>query len=1075
MPEPVRNLLCSTAIAALTAATLASTAAGAKDVTNAQTAPIATATANNGAPDAINITKDGSVTVTSGTAVTVNSNHKVTNGGKIAISNANGSTGIAAMDGTSGDIVNGGTITIDEPYTPKDDDNDGDLDGPFALGGNRQGIRTMGAHAGDVVNSGTITVEGNDSTGIALGGALTGDLIHDGKTGVIGDRVIGIDAQAIDGDVRLAGTVQARGKDAMAARFGGDVTGAMVVQGEIDASGYRYTAQPTGATKLDADDLLQGGPAISVEGNVTGGILLAVAPKDSDPDKADEDSDGIEDAKEGSAKITSYGSAAALSIGSATRDIAIGAVAGTASKFGLIVDGLVDGRGVYGGVSATGLVVGGRGHGVSIANGIGISGGVGALSGGANATALRLAAGASTPLLQNAGSIEARGSSTGDTRAIAVSVEQGANLPTIRNSGSIKAVATGEGGNAIAIRDTGGTVSLIENAGQISASGAKKGSGRNIAIDLSARTAGATVRQTQVASGHAAPSIVGNVLFGSGNDLLELADGGLSGDVSFGAGNDTLSLGGDAVHAGNVSFGTGTSAMSLLGSSAFGGTADFGGGSGTLSLSGTSIFSGGIANGGNVAVTVAGGTLDLSKPTSIASLSVGATGMLVATLDKAAGSGTAIDVAGNASFAEGAKLALRLADVSTAEGSYAVLTAGSITGLDKLDTVETLIPYMFKAEISEDAPGNVLTVDVARRSVTELGLNRSGAAAYSAVFAALGEDEEIENSFLAITNGDAFRQTLATMLPDHAGGVFEGIGQGERTLIRQMQDPVSPIIDEGAFTVTLNLALWNSDKGLGDSGAYDLQGHGFSLTGEYDIGFGHVGATLASLWNQHTNGAASDVKNSSFEAAAHWRGNWGPVGGFVRGALGRSDIKSQRVFNGTSDGESVKRTIKGKWDGDFVSLAAGASAEGGWRYIFFRPQVMVDYVKLDEDGYSETGGDEALDLTVDARSSDELGLSAGMVLGADIMGRGSRDSNWLRIETEGGWREVLDGELGETTARFAGGDDFTLQGETSTSGWYGRLRAVGGPGGVIMMGELSAEERFEELAIALRGNLKIVF
>ena len=106
-----------------------------------------------------------------------------------------------------------------------------------------------------------------------------------------GDRVIGIDAQAIDGDVRLAGTGQARGKDAMAARFGGDVTGAMVVQGEIDASGYRYTAQPTGATKLDADDLLQGGPAISVEGNVTGGILLAVAPKDSDPDKADEDSD----------------------------------------------------------------------------------------------------------------------------------------------------------------------------------------------------------------------------------------------------------------------------------------------------------------------------------------------------------------------------------------------------------------------------------------------------------------------------------------------------------------------------------------------------------------------------------------------------------------------------------------------------------------------------------------------------------------------------------------------------------------------------------------------------------------
>nr|WP_230279495.1 autotransporter outer membrane beta-barrel domain-containing protein [Croceicoccus sp. Ery15] len=1072
MPRTVRNLLCSTAFAAIA---IASTTAGAKDVTDARTAPIATSTVNEGAADAINITSNGSVTVNGGTAVTMDSNHKVTNGGKIAISNADGATGIGAAAGTSGDIVNTGTITIDEPYAPKDDDNDGDLDGPFALGSNRYGIRTMGAHDGKIVNSGTITIEGNDSAGIALGGTLTGDLVHDGKTSVLGDRSIGVDAQAINGKVRLAGTVEARGEDAIGARFGGDVSGAMVVQGTISASGYRYTSAPANATKLDADDLLQGGPAISIEGNVGGGIILAIAPKDSDPANNDEDSDGIEDSKEGSAKVTSFGKAAAISIGSADRDIAIGEVAGTASKFGLIVDGIAEGRGVYTGVDANGIAIGGQGHGVTIANGIGISGGVGALSNGANATALRLGAGASTPLLQNSGTIEARGSSAANTRAVAVLVEQGASLPTVKNSGSIKAVATAEDGTAVAIRDASGTLSLIENAGSISATGAKAGTGRNIAIDLSAANGDTTVRQTQVASGHAAPAITGDVLFAGGDDVLDLADGTLTGDVHFGAGDDALRLSGDAVQTGKVSFGTGTSEMTLAGTSSFIGSADFGGGAGTLALSGNSFFSGELANSGNLAVSVASGTLDINKPASIASLSVGETGMLIATLDSAAGSGTAITVAGTASFADGAKLALRLADVATAEGSYNVLTAASITGLDDLETVDTLVPYMFKAEISEDAPANTLTVDVARRTVAELGLNRSGAAAYDAVFAALSQDEDIEGSFLSITDGDAFRQTVASMLPDHAGGVFEGIAQGERTLIRQMQDPVSPIIDDGAFTATLNLALWNSDKGLGDSGAYDLQGHGFSLTGEYDTGFGHVGATIASLWNQHTNGMASDVKNSSYEVAAHWRGNWGPAAGFLRGAIGRSDIKSERVFTGTSDGESVKRTIKGKWDGDFVSFAAGASAEGGWRYIFFRPQVMVDYVKLDEDSYSESGGDEALDLTVDKRSSDELGLSAGMVLGADLMGMGSRDNGWLRIETEGGWREVLAGDLGGTTARFADGDDFTLQGETSTSGWYGRLRVMGGPGGVIMGGELSAEERFDNTAIALRGNMRIVW
>ena len=1072
MSEPVRNLLCSTAIVAIA---ISSSAASARDVTTAQTAPIATATANSGAPDAINITDKGSVTVSGGTAVTMNSNHKVTNGGKITITNANGSTGIAAAAGTSGDIVNSGTILLDEPYSPKDNDNDGDLDGPFALGGDRHGIRTLGAHAGNLVNGGTITVEGNNSAAIRLGGTLTGKLTHDGKSGVIGDNVIGIDAQAINGDVRLAGTVAARGENSVGARFGGDISGAMVVQGDISASGYRYTAAPSTTPKLDADDLLQGGSAISVEGDVAGGILLAIAPRDSDPDKADEDADGIEDAKEGSAKVTSFGKAAALSIGSASRDIGIGAVAGTASKFGLQVDGIVDGRGVYVGVDANGLAIGGMGHAVTIANGIGIAGAVGALSNGGNATAIRLGAGASTPVLQNSGSIEARGSSVGGTRAAAVLVEQGASLPALKNSGSIKAVAAAENGTAIAIRDTSGTLTLVENAGEIAATGAKAGTGRNIAIDLSAAGGNATVRQTQVAADHAAPVIKGDLLFAAGNDLLDLADGALAGSVSFGAGNDALRLSGDAIHSGKVLFGSGTAEMSLSGKSYFTGDADFGGGTGVLSLADSAAFSGGLGNSGNLAVTVAGGTLDITRPASIASLSVGATGVLVATLDKTAGSGTAINVGGNASFVQGSKLALRLADVATAEGSYDVLTAGSITGKDKITTVDALVPFLFKAEIDKDAPANVLTIDVARRTVAELGLNRSAAAAYDAVFAAMSQDEDVEGSFLAITNGDAFRQTVATMLPDHAGGVFEGIGQGERTLIRQMQDPVSPIIDDGAFTATLNLALWNSDKGLGDSGAYDLQGHGFSLTGEYDVGFGLFGATVASLWNQHTNGIASDVKNSSVEVAAHWRGNWGPVAGFVRGALGRADIKSERVFTGTFDGESVRRTIKGKWDGDFVSFAAGASAEGGGRYVFFRPQVMVDYVRLNEDGYGETGGDEALDLTIDSRKSDELGLSAGLVLGADLMGMGKRDSAWLRIETEGGWREVLDGELGETTARFEDGDDFTLQGETSTSGWYGRLRVMGGPGSVIMGGELSAEERFEELSIALRGNMRIVW
>lgn len=1048
MPRYLPNtLLATTAVLAL------STAAHAEDVTTARTAPLRTSTIKNGAADAITVTKDGSVVLTSGTAITQDSSHAVGNAGALTISNASSAIGIDALAGTSGDIANTGTITIDEPYTPTDTDNDGDLEGPFALGSNRYGIRTQGAHVGKITQGGTITIEGNDSSGVALGGKLTGAFTHDGTTKVLGDRTVAVSAQAIEGNVRLAGTVTAQGKDAIGARFGGDVTGAMVVQGSLSTTGYRYTAVPADASKLDADDLLQGGPALLVEGSVSGGIVLAVPPKDADTAKPDEDGDGIEDAKEGSAKVVSYGAAPAMQIGATDRAATIGAVASTASQFGLIVDGPVEGQGLYSGVNGNGLVIGGRGGAVSIVNGIGVSGNVSATSNGASATALRIGAGATTPLLQNAGTIAATGGNAATAVTTAVRVDLGGTLPTIRNSGAIKATA-GEAGAATAIADASGSLTLVENSGSIAATGAKAGTGRNVAIDLSGANGNVTVKQTQVAAGITAPSIVGDVRLGAGDDLLDIADGSLAGDVRFGGGSDTLNLAGDAVLTGAVDFG--------------------GSGADALNLAGTARFTGSLANSANLAVKLAGGTLDVNRPASIASLEVGATGVLVVTLDKAAGAGSLYTVAGNASFAEGAKLGIRLADISTAVGSYQVLTAGSLTGRDKLATLTDLVPFMFKAELNKNAAANTIVVDVARRTAAELELNRSAAAGYDAVYAVLAQDQKIEDVFLAITSGEQFRSTVGQMLPDHAGGAFEGVSLGARALARQMQDPQGPIAGAGRFTTTVNMTFWNSDRETGQSAAYELNGYAWSATGEYATDLGRFGGTVAYIHNAYDNGDVSSVKSTGFEAAAHWRGKFGPVSAFARGAIGRMDFKGERTFSGAIGTETVTRTMDGKWDGNYVAASGGVSIEGGSQFFFFRPGVTVDYVRLKEDGYSESGGDK-LNLVVDSRTSDELAVNPSLTLGVDFLGMRARDENWFRLETEGGWREIVGGGLGATTARFAGGEDFTLQGEDASSGWFARLRAIGGSAGFTLGGELSGEDRHGRVDLAVRGSVTVAW
>ena len=1065
------TLLASTALLALAAP------AHAEDITTKRETPVKTSTVKNGAPDSITITSAGSVVLTSGTAVTMDSDHTVTNGGTVTIGNADNAIGILAEDGTTGAITNSGKITIDEPYTPTDTDNDGDLDGPFALGSNRFGIRTAGTHGGAITNTGTITVEGNDSAGIWLGGTQNGALRNDGTISVVGDRTTALYAQAVNGNVRLAGTVGAQGKDAVAAHFAGDVTGTMEIQGNIASTGYRYTTVPSDTSKLDADDLLQGGSAVLIEGDVTGGIIFAVPPANNNASNNDEDGDGIEDSKEGTAKITTYGAAPAVVIGAAGRDIAIGPVQSTAAKYGVQIDGTILGTGLYEGVDGNGLVIGGQGGAVTIANGIGINGGVGATSKDANATALRLGAGADVPKLQNAGAIEAKSGATANSKAIAVKVDTGAQLGTISNSGTIKATVGGNLGTATGILDTSGSVTLVENSGTIEASGAAADSDRNVAIDLSANTSGATIRQTVVATGKTAPSIKGDIRLGSGNDTLDLADGSFSGDAFFGAGTATYTLSGDAWQNGNVTFGADADTMSLAGTSLFNGTADFGGGADVLNIAGTAYFGGKLANSGSLAVNLTGGALDLASPTALGSLDVGANGILIATLDKEAGAGSLYNVAGAASFADGAKLGVRLANVDDAEGSYVVLEAGSLTGAAELELATTAMPFLFKADFGTPANANQIVIDIVKRTATELGLNRSQTSAYDAIFAALGNDEDIEQVFLGISDGDVFRSTVSRMLPDHAGGTFEGVSLGSRTFARQVADPPSPVYSIGGIDVIVSSALWSSDKDAGETAAYDLGGFGFSAAGEVDTKVGAFGLSASWMWNEYDQlGGDQSANSDTYELGAYWRGHWGGFTAFGRGSIGKVDADGWRLFRYTLDEKEVERQVKGEWGGTLMTASAGMAYEFGGEGAFFaRPSVSADYVSLDEDGYTETGGDEALDLTVEDRKSDEFAVNGGLTLGINFTGNGRRDENWFRTEVEGGWREVVGGELGSTTASFEDGTPFTLTPEERSNGWFARLRALGGSDMFEMSGEVGAEDRNDKTALTLRGSLRLAF
>lgn len=986
-----------------------------------------------------------------------------TNSGTIQTTNVDGAAGMTASAGASGTIVNSANakIIIDETYAPTDADKDGDVDGPFAVGSNRAGIRTLGAYTGNITNSGEITIEGNNSAGISLGGPLSGNLKTDGAISVLGNGSVGVKTSDVTGNVRIAGAVTARGENAVGVSTSGNITGALVVQGAITASGYRTDTPPSDPAKLDADDLLRGGPALSIGGNVSGGVILAVAPKDSSPTDNDEDKDGIEDAKEGNASVTAYGAAPAVRIGAADRSVTLGPVAGTAPGHGLIIDGNVLGAGTYAGVNGTGVQIGGLGGAVAIQGGMTVNGKVVATSNGADATGILIGSSATVPEVRVAGTVEASGKN-----ATAIAIDAGSTAGAIRNSGAIKATGSGTGATAVAIIDRSGSVTAIDTSGTISGT---------VAIDLSANATGATIRQTAVTSTVAEPTITGEVRLGSGNDTFDIADGAVKATSRFGAGNNRLGLSGDAIYTGAAIFGAGNDTVVLGDTSAFSGSMDFGGGTDSLTLTGTAKFSGTLVNSANVALAAGNGTVLLDKGTvSLRSLSLGEKGVLGITLDPTNKAGTLVQVGGEASFVKGATIAVIVSGVANAEGRYTFLQAGSVTGAADLKTTDTILPYMFKSTLVAATP-NQLAIDIARKTTAQMLLNRSQASAYDAIYQALGKDAKVAGVFLSTLDGDTFRKQVRQMLPDHAGGTFEMASLTSRATLGVLFDPSAPYVDKGNWGFWVQQLGISTSKNTGDSASYDINGWGAASGVELSSKIGKFGVSISYLHGSNSDGGTDNqVDADHVEAGAYWRANWGRFNGYARGTVGHIGYDSHRRFAGSIGTEAVARSAKGDWNGRLVTGAAGIGYEASMGMLRLRPTVAVDYVRLRESGYSESGGGDAFNLVVGSRTSDELAVSGTLAAGFDF---GSRDpdNGWLRIEAEGGRRQIVAGSLGSTTAHFTGGQKFTLTPESRTSGWIGKLRAVGGRQGLRIGGEASAEEQQGRAAIALRASLMIGF
>lgn len=1079
------RLLTATALSmTLAAFSLTGHALAATTISTATTAPVKTSVTGD-----LTVDSAGSITLTTGTAVTVDSDNDVTLNGKIDMAkSAAGSTGILVDGGRTADLTINAAITVTDDFTATDSVNtDTILDGPFADDKQRYGIHSTGTtpFIGNVeIKSGsTVTVSGQNSYGVRFENNVQGAFTMDGAIAMEGDNNKGVSLEnGATGKVYLSGSIGTHGTGGSAVSLKGDFGSNVLIDGTYTGTGYAtvdaLNADALAKVLATPADLLQTGVLVDISGNVSKGILIGTtqannvdtntdANIDSNPD---EDGDGTLDSSQSVANLANYGEAAALRVASSTQDLTIGgleyastAVTPPAYNYALSIRGNVSGNGVYSGRNALAVQLGGLGHAVNLANGVQISGTVSAKAVGATtpttATAVLFASGATTPRLDVDGVVQATGTvsltpvtsgttttyTVGPVSVVTVDIASGATLPIINVNKSSAIYATSVGSTnptTIAIRDKSDTLTSITNRNVITASvSASDNDGDGvaeaitnpgIAIDTRTNTHGLTLTQIDVAptdsdadKAISPPNITGDILLGSGDDVISVQGGSVTGAVDFGAGVNSFAL------------------------------------------SGKSGYIGKMTGAGTVALNVSEGTMVLLSGSKLntTTVNVGATSTLAISLDTDHPTVPVLTGTGAVVFANGAKLNLTTNKLVTAPTTFKILTGSSIDlGNMATGTLDGFIPYLYHADLTKNTGSTELSANFRLKSQSEALFSDNQYAALTPVLSVLAGDAGATSQLLSQTNKEGFDRIFNQYLPDYSGENLLDLSLGSSSLTRSLGSLT--LVPRVGGQYWIQEYGYHTERGYSDTAGFKSTGFSFAGGRESEI----YGNQTIGVYLSYTSATPADtfaiaqeeMVNSDVTVGGYWRLYTGAFKGWAHAGVGYTNFESTR------QSADLVHMSKAKWNGYSTSAGAGASVDYKLGGLGVTPTLLADYYSLKENARTETGGGSLFDLTVDERTSHLLSSTA--------MVNFSYGKGFIKPELWVGYKQNISVELANTTSHFgAAGTPFTLTGGNLEGGGPiagFRLSADNEWSYFGLEGDYEKQDNYSNYSVALRTRFQ---
>jgi len=1000
----------------------------------------------------VTIENEGTITIdTTGPALVLNSNNNIINSGSITIEDVNNAIGVSLEGGENRNYTQSGSINVNETFEVASTDSDPATDGPFAEGSGRTGILISGSSPfeGNVelTSTSSINIEGTDSFGINLTNTsinqegLIGDLFTGGAITVRGARSTAININSgITGDFTNTGTINGQGEEIKGINIEADIQGGFVNSAGVSVTGYRSLGRPTisesfssnSREQITAEDLFQAGSAITIRANISEGIHFDDGINDVLDDNGNQtfDSDGnVIRSSDTPSTVVQNGSAPAILIGDTENSILIGSVAQISDpndplyesnlQYSFVNQGAIQSNGLYDDIDATALSI----NNAILSQGINNTGQMTATAyvapqeltdsdgnsltpGDGQARVIVLSTNTIADTLDNSGVILASSSEAIDlvyndltnvlpsrhVLATAIDIDTTSTLNEINNTGSISSVLVGRQGTAYAIRDQSGSLSSVTNTGTIGAVGTTSDPTGNesinftlVAIDASQNTDGFTFMQSRAIEDNSSsnftpadPNIFGDIRLGIGNDWVGSSAGNIRGDIDFNLGDDSFYL------------------------------------------TGGSFFQGAINNQDGLILGVSdNSTMALTEAEiiSITSASFDGTSTFSPVLNGNDGTSSTLQASGNVVFETGATIVPTLTNVvGINQTAFTVASAGgqlTVGDLATLSSSET--PFLFNT--SYDVVGNDLVITLQLRDSSELGLDQVQSSAYAPAIQALRNNTELGDAFANITTEREFNSAFNQVLPEFSAAARQFVlanVDGAIGAVANHLDSVrrSPDKPGGAWLQEFAYFADRSLSGLSEQ----YRGAGFGISTGLDTSLGPfhaVGVNLgfASTEIEDVLGIDEPLDVITIQGGAY--------AGWASGSLGIETY----LGGGFNDFEQNRRvrinSYSGEAQGDWSGVHINSSARIGYDIdindkYWIRPTLSLDYLRLSEKSYTETG-DKGIALDVDKRTSESGSATAMFNLGAKFQGK----RTWIKPSIRLGYRYELINNPIKTSYRYA--------------------------------------------------------